>query len=171
MHTCVLGRGSTSGLVRTIFISKHSRPSRGAKPCEADDTRLPRGKPHQAGSRGAERSRRGAPREVPVTQATMTVRQAGAIARSVLLSSLVLKRQAQMRSLDASGKGFHIGAMRPRPAGWRSPWSPRRCHHQSLWQAKNTFSQDSLYNCPLSNWPLLAPFRLNIWEEDQNLYK
>ena len=30
-------------------------------------------------------------------------------------------------------------------AGWRSPWSPRRRHHQHLWQAKTTFSQDSSY--------------------------
>ena len=43
--------------------------------------------------------------------------QAGASARSVLTSSFVLKRQAQARSPEASGKGFHIGATRPRPAG------------------------------------------------------
>ena len=45
--------------------------------------------------------------------------QAGASACSVLVSSLVLKRQAQARSPEASGKGFHIGATRPRPAGWQ----------------------------------------------------
>ena len=71
--------------------------------------------------------------------------QAGASGRRVPVSSLVLKRQAQPRSPEASGKGFHIGATRPRPAGRRSPWSPRRRHRQSLWQAKTTFSQDSLY--------------------------
>ena len=43
--------------------------------------------------------------------------QAGASARSVLVSSLVLKRQAQARSPEALGKGFYIGATRPRPAG------------------------------------------------------
>ena len=43
--------------------------------------------------------------------------QAGSSARSVLVSSLVLKRQAQARSPEASGKGFHIGATRPRLAG------------------------------------------------------
>ena len=42
--------------------------------------------------------------------------QAGASARSVLVSSLVIKGQAQARSLEASGKGFHISAPRPRPA-------------------------------------------------------
>ena len=43
--------------------------------------------------------------------------QAGASARSVLVSSLVLRGQAQARSTEASSKGFHIGATRPRPAG------------------------------------------------------
>ena len=43
--------------------------------------------------------------------------QAGANAHSVLISSLVLKRQAQARIPEASGKVFHIGATRPRPAG------------------------------------------------------
>ena len=50
--------------------------------------------------------------------------QAGASAHSVLVSSLVLRRRAQARSSEASGKGFHIGATRPRPAGRQD-----RCHH------------------------------------------
>ena len=29
--------------------------------------------------------------------------------------------------------------------GRRSPWSPRRRHHQCFWQPKTTFSQDNLY--------------------------
>ena len=41
--------------------------------------------------------------------------QAGASMHSVLVSSLVLKRQVQARSPEASDKGFHIGATRPRP--------------------------------------------------------
>ena len=36
--------------------------------------------------------------------------QAGASACSVLVSSLVLREQAQARSTEASGKGFHISA-------------------------------------------------------------
>ena len=32
-----------------------------------------------------------------------------------------------------------------RMAGRRSPRSPQQRHHQSLWQAKTTFCQDSLY--------------------------
>ena len=43
--------------------------------------------------------------------------QAGASGRKVLVSSLVLKEQAQATSPEASGKGFHIGATRPRPVG------------------------------------------------------
>ena len=48
-----------------------------------------------------------------------------------------------------------------RTAGRRSPWSPRRHHHQSLWQAKTTFVRISCTSCPLSNWPLLTPFPLS----------
>ena len=43
--------------------------------------------------------------------------QAGPSARSVLVSFLVPRGQAQARSTEASGKGFHISATRPRPAG------------------------------------------------------
>ena len=43
--------------------------------------------------------------------------QAGASLRSVLVSSLVQREQAQAWSTEASSKGFHIGAMRPRPVG------------------------------------------------------
>ena len=43
--------------------------------------------------------------------------QAGASARSVLVSPLVLRKRAQARSTEVSSKGFHIGAPRPRPAG------------------------------------------------------
>ena len=36
---------------------------------------------------------------------------------------------------------------------------------------ETAFVRISCTSCPLSNWPLLAPFPLNIWEEDQGLYK
>ena len=45
--------------------------------------------------------------------------QAGASARSIPLSSLVQRGQAQPRSTEASGKGCHFGATRPRPGGLR----------------------------------------------------
>ena len=41
-----------------------------------------------------------------------------------------------------------------RTAGRRSPRSPRRRHHQNLWQEKTTFCQDDLY--------LLSPFKLAV---------
>ena len=48
----------------------------------------------------------------------------------------------------------------------------RRRHHQSLLQAKTTFGRIACTSCPLSNCPpLLPPFLLNIWGEDQGLYK
>ena len=50
--------------------------------------------------------------------------QAGASARSVLVSSLVLRRQAQARSTEASSKGFHIGATRPGPPGRQDEGHP-----------------------------------------------
>ena len=43
--------------------------------------------------------------------------QAGASLHNVLVSSLVQRGQAQARSTEASSKGFHISATRPRPAG------------------------------------------------------
>ena len=101
--------------------------------------------------------------------------QAGASAHSVLVSSFVLKRQVHARSPEASGKGFHISAMRPRLAGRQDGG-----HHgaqegvitRALSQAKIAFVRIACTSCPLSNWPpLLAPFPLNIWEEDQGLYK
>ena len=39
--------------------------------------------------------------------------QAGTSMHNVLVSSLVLRRQARARSSKASGKGFHFGATRP----------------------------------------------------------
>ena len=73
--------------------------------------------------------------------------QAGASARSVLVSSLVLKGQAQTRSTEASSKGFHIGATRPRPAGRQDGG-----HHGAqdgvttrAFAGEDHFCQDKLY--------------------------
>ena len=46
LPTCGPRRGSTSGPVQPIFISKYSRPSRVGKPRKAHDTRPPKGQPH-----------------------------------------------------------------------------------------------------------------------------
>ena len=45
--------------------------------------------------------------------------QEGARGRCVPISTLVLKGQARARSPEASDKGFHIGATRPRRVGWQ----------------------------------------------------
>ena len=100
--------------------------------------------------------------------------QAGASARSVLVSSLVLRGQAQARSTEASSKGFHIGARRPRPEGRQHGG-----HHgaqdgvstRTFGRQRPPFVRIAFTSCPLSNWPLLAPSLLNIWGEDQGLYK
>ena len=43
-----------------------------------------------------------------------------------------------------------------RAAGRRSPWSPSRRHHQSLWQARTNFSQDKCTRCSHSKWPIVG---------------
>ena len=68
---------------------------------------------------GAERSRRGTSRGARDTSHDDSWRQVGASPRSVLLPSLVQRGQAQPRSTEASGKGCHFGATRPRPGGLR----------------------------------------------------
>ena len=67
----------------------------------------------------AERSRQGTSRGAHDASHDDQGRQAGASPHSVLLSSLVQRGQAQPRSTEASGKGFHFGATRPRPGGLR----------------------------------------------------
>ena len=119
MPACSRRHGSTSGPVRPVFISCCSRPSRGAKPRGADDTRPPQGRPHQAGSRGGgEIKARGTSRGARDASHDDQV-QAGASLHSILVSNLEQRGKAQARSTEASGKGFHIGATRPRPAGWQ----------------------------------------------------
>ena len=173
LPACGPGHGSTNGLVRPIFIGNHSRPrpSRGAKPREADDTKtslgaaspgwLPRSRDIYArctsrGSHDVSRDDQG---------------QAGAGLHNVLTSSLVQRGQAQARSTKASSKGYHISATRPRPAGRRSSQSPQQRHHQSLWQAKTTFVRITCTSCLPSKLVVVGSLPAYIWEEDRGLYK
>ena len=100
--------------------------------------------------------------------------QAGASLRSVLVSSLVQRGQAQARTTKASGKGFHISAMRPRLAGWQDGG---HCGAQdgvttrAFGRRRPPLVRIACTSSPPSNWPLWNPFPLNIWEEDQGLYK
>ena len=117
LPACSPWRGSTSGPIWPIFTSKHSRPSRGAKPREEDDTKTSSG----AASLGwlprsediyAKGTSRGSHDVSHDDQG-----QTGASGRSVPVSSLVLRRQAHARGPEVSDKGFHIGATRSRPPG------------------------------------------------------
>src|SRR3954463_15324578 len=92
-------------------------------------------------------------------------RQAGASPRSVLLSSLVQREQAQAR---ASSKGTHFGATRPIPVQRQGR---SRCGAQAgvttraFVRRGPTLVRISVPDVPLQNGQLLAPFPLNIWEE------
>ena len=95
--------------------------------------------------------------------------QTGASPRSVLLSSLVQREQAQAR---ASSKGVHFGATRPRPAerhdgGHRGDQAGVTT--RAFGSRGPTLVRISVLDVPLQNGQLLAPFPLNIWEEAQGL--
>ena len=126
---------------------------------------------HRQACEEAERSRQGTSRGA--RDASHDDRdQAGASAHSVLVSSLVLRRQAQARSTEASSKGFHIGATRPRPAE-RQDGGHRGAQDGVIVRAfgsrRPTLVRISVLDVPLQNGQLLAPFPLNIWEEAQGL--
>ena len=148
LPACGLRRGSSGGPMQPNFISSSSRPSRGAKPRGVDDRELPQVQPPQAGSQGGGEIKAGVPREEPVTQ-VMTIETRRAPGGH---------RPAQYPCSPFGAKGASIGqgigqrlplrcneTKTNRAAGWRSPWSPRRRHHQCFWQPKTTFGQDNLY--------------------------
>ena len=95
--------------------------------------------------------------------------QAGASGRRVPVASLVLKGQAQAK---ASGKDYHFGATRPRPAE-RQDGDHRGAQEGVIVRAFGrrgpTLVRISVLDVPLQNGQLLAPFPLNIWEEAQGL--
>ena len=117
LPVCGLRRGSRGGPVRPSSSAQDTRPSRGTKPHGADNIGLPKERPRQAGSRGGgEMKARGTSRGAH--DASHDDRdQEGTSQRSFLVSCLVQRGKAQARSTDASGKGFHISATRPRLAG------------------------------------------------------
>ena len=99
--------------------------------------------------------------------------QAGASGRRVPVASLVLKGQAQARSPEASGKGFHIGATRPGPVG-RWDGGHRGAQDgvttRAFGRRRPPFVRITCTSCPPSNWPLWDPCPPDIWEEDPGLY-
>ena len=117
LPACDPWRGSARGPVRPIFINKafktlaRGQASRGGRHKTSPGAASP-GWLARSGEIKAGQTSRGS-RDVSHDDQD----QAGASARSVLVSPLVLSKQAQARSTEASNKGFHIGATRPRPAG------------------------------------------------------
>ena len=77
--------------------------------------------------------------------------------------------QAQAK---ASGKGYHFGVTRPRPAeqqdgGYRG--AQDGVIVRVFGRREPTLVRISVLDVPLQNGQLLAPFPLNIWEEAQGL--
>ena len=95
--------------------------------------------------------------------------QAGAGLHNVLVSSLVQRGRAQAK---VSGKGYHFGATRPRPAEWQDG-GHRGAQEGVIVRVFGmrgpTFVRISVLEVPLQNGQLLAPFPLIIWEEAQGL--
>ena len=150
LPTCSLRRVSSGGPIRPIFINSSSRPSRGVKPRGADDARLPQERPHQAGSQGGREIKAGASRGA--RDASHDDRdQAGARRASACTASLFplwCKGGKHRRGVLGHQSKVTISVQRDKDqqsGRGRSLWSPRRRHHQCLWQPKTNFSQDNLY--------------------------
>ena len=117
LPACGPRRGCASRPVRPIFINKEfktlarGQASRGGRHKTSSGAALPAGL-----ARGGEiKARQTSQGSYDVSHDDRD--QAGANMHSVLVSSLVLREQAQAQSTEASRKGFHISATRPRPAG------------------------------------------------------
>ena len=159
MPSCGLWRGSSNGPVRPIFISPSSRPSRGAKPHGADDTRLPQKRPRQAGSRGGREIKAGVPREVLVMQAvTIKTRRAPGRRRPAQCPPFLFGAKGASAGESIKQRHpFRCNETKTSPtAGRKSLWSPSQRHHQSLWQARTNFSQDKCTRCSPSKWPIVG---------------
>ena len=159
MPACGLQRGSRSGPVLPIFINTCPRPSRGAKPRGVEDRRLPRVRPRQASLRGGGEIKGRVPHEVPTMQAMTTEARRAPGGRRPAQSPCFLF------GAKGASTGVSIKQRQPfrcnktktsRTAGWRSSWRPRRCHHQSLSQARTDFSQDKCTRCSPSKWPIVG---------------
>ena len=151
LPACGLRRGSSGGPVRPIFISTRLKTlARG---------QASRGGQHKASSGTASpgrlaRRRRDQGRvshKVPVTQAmTIETRQAPGGRRPAQCPCFLFGAKGASTSVEYRGirqrLPFQCNETKTSGAsGWRSPWSPRRRHHQCLWQPKTNFIQNNLY--------------------------
>ena len=117
----------------------------------------------------AESSRQGTSRGAHDASHDDQGRQVGASPRSVLLSSLVQREQAQAR---ASSKGIRFGATTPRPSQWQEGshcGADAGVTTRAFDRRGPTLVRISVLDVPLQNGQLLAPFPLNIWEEARGL--
>ena len=114
--------------------TRHSRPSRGAKPREADDRKLPQMRPHDAGSRGGGGIKARVPREDPMMQyMTIETRRAPGGRRLAQCPSFPFGAKGASTGVEYRGirqrLPFQCNKTKTsRAAGWRSTWSPRRRH-------------------------------------------
>ena len=168
MPVCGLRRGSSGGPVRPIFISARLKTLAGRMTQGFLRSGLARQAHEEAkGSRqGTSRGTRDASHD--------NRDQASVSLRSVLVSSLVQRGQAQAWSTEASGKGCHFIATRPRPAE-RQDGGYHGAQDGVITGAfssrRPTLVRITCTRCSPSKWSFLAPFPPNIWEEDQGLYK
>ena len=176
LPTCVLRRGSKGGPARPIFINTDPRPSRGGQASRGGRRGASSGTASPGWLARRRRDQGGVPHEVPVTQAIPTegTRRVPACAVSSF-PPLAQREQAQPQSTEASGRGCHFSATRPRPGGLQDRG---HCGAQdgvttrALCRRRPLLSGYLVLVVPLRiSPPLLAPFLLNIWEEDQGLYK
>ena len=174
MPACGPRRGSTSGPVRPVFINQVQDPREGTSPVGwTRQGPLRGGLTRQAREGGGKIKARGNS-QGSHDASHVNQGQAGASVHSVLVSSLVLRKQAQVRSTEASSKGFHISATRPRPEGRQDGG-----HHGSqdgvttraFGRRIPPFVRITCTSCLPSNLAVVGSLPAYIWEEDQGLYK
>ena len=154
-----------------MFISSSSRPSRGAKPREADDRKLPQRQPHQVGSRGGGEIKAGVPQEAPVTQA-MTIETRRAPVCAVSLFPLWCKG-GKHRPRHQEKVTIPVQRDQDQPDNrMEVTMEPKTASSPVLLAAEDhLWSGQLVLDVPLQNGQLLAPFPLIIWGEAQGLYK
>ena len=116
LPACSPRRGSTRGPVRPVFIRKHSRPSRGAKPREADDTNLLRSGLTRLAREG--RRDQGKANLARFLRCQPCRQRPGGRQRAQCPHFLFGAKEASAAAeYRGSGKGCHFGATRPRREG------------------------------------------------------
>ena len=165
------------GVAPPAVLYGPSSPANTQDPREGDDTRPPRERPHQAGSRGAERSRQGTPRKVSMTQAmTIGARRAPSGRQHAQCPRFLFGAKGASTGKESRGirQRFPYRTTRPRPAG-RQDGAHRGAQDgvttRAFGRRRPPLVRIACSSCPPLNWPLWNPFPLNIWEEDQGLYK